>query len=66
MARLPILLRGRFTEPVGLTQLCNLHEVTQDAHTFFNGGIYIESTGKETDNRVRWAGHHDIWRVGRP
>ena len=53
-----------FTEPVGFTRLRNLHEVTEDAHTFFNRGIFIESTGQETDDRVRWAGHHDIWRVG--
>lgn len=63
VARIPIQLRG-IHEPVGFTRLRNLHEVTEDAHTFFNRGIFIEGTGQETDDRVRWAGHHDTWRVG--
>ena len=36
----------------------------EDAHTLLNSGVFVETAGQETDDRVRWAGHHDIWRVG--
>jgi hypothetical protein len=52
-ARLLIRLRGRFTEPVGLTQLSYLPEVSENAHSFFNRGIFVETAGQETDDRVR-------------
>src|SRR6202042_1893699 len=36
-----IQLRGRFIEPVGLTKSRHLPEVSEDAHTFPNSGVFV-------------------------
>ena len=41
-----IQLRGRFTEPVGLTQSRYLPEVSEDAHTLLNSGVFVETAGQ--------------------
>ena len=50
-----IQLRGQFTEPVWLTQSRNRTEVSEDAHTVLNRGVFVEKAGQKTNNRVRRA-----------